>query len=87
MDLDNVKVRAYVEFDKATCPKHRTDMLELANGWFSVCWYCEKCGYPYHLVMRKMAVVNKENLKKAIEAARKETNHSKAPLPDKGENK
>lgn len=70
MQLDNVEAHAEVYFSRATCPKHRTEMLELANGWFSVCWYCEKCGYPYHLVMRKMAVVNKENLKKAIEHAR-----------------
>lgn len=41
-------------------------MIELANGWLSVCWYCEKCESVYHLEMRKMTNVNKENLDKVL---------------------
>lgn len=66
MKLDNVELHASPHFTDATCPKGHGSMIELSNGWFSVCWYCEKCKYPYQLVMRKIAKVNKEGLKKAL---------------------
>jgi len=53
-------------FSRMVCPKHGDDMIELENGWLSICWYCKKCKYPYELEMRKMSNVNKEVLKKAL---------------------
>jgi hypothetical protein len=67
MKLDNVDVSAYPSFQSAICPKHHCDMIQLDNGWFSICWYCEKCGFPYFLKMMKMRAVNKENLAKVLE--------------------
>jgi len=67
MELDNVKVRAQIYFEDASCPKGHGSMLQLDNGWFSVCWYCKTCKYPYQLTMRKMEHVNQENLEKALE--------------------
>ncbi len=66
MVLDHVKVRAAPHFVEATCPKCRADMIELQNGWFSVCWYCQKCEIPFELEMRKMRKVNWENLNKFL---------------------
>jgi hypothetical protein len=66
MQLDNVDVSASPHFSQATCPKHRRDMIEIPNGWFSVCWYCEECKYPYQLVMQKMRNVDQENLRAAL---------------------
>ena len=66
MTLDNIEIHASPNFSRATCPKDRSDMVELDNGWFSVCWYCKKCKYPYFLKMTKMPEVNKENLAKVL---------------------
>lgn len=66
MMLDSVEVNASPHFSKALCPKHRRDMIELPNGWFSVCWYCAECKYPYQLVMQKMRNVNQDNLAKVL---------------------
>ena len=66
MLLDNVKLHATPFFAEATCPKDRSDMIKLDNGWFSVCWYCKKCKYPYELKMTKMRNVNQENLDKLL---------------------
>ena len=66
MILDNVRLRAEPYFLEATCPKHKCDMVKLDNGWFSVCWYCPKCDYPYELKMTKMRNVKRENLEKAL---------------------
>lgn len=60
------ELRAEPKFYEVVCPKHRIDMIELDNGWFSTCWYCKKCGYPYELEMRKILKVNKENLAKLL---------------------
>ena len=70
MILDCVEVHASPNFSRATCPKHHCEMIEISNGWFSLCWYCEKCKYPYQLMMSKMRNVNKENLKKVLEKAK-----------------
>jgi hypothetical protein len=78
MELDHVEVHASPHFMRASCPKGHGDMLELPNGWFSVCWYCEKCGYPYHLVMMKMKVVNEKNLKEVLAEARAEQEAKRA---------
>ena len=66
MQLDHVEVHASPSFMQATCPKDGSTMIQLSNGWFSVCWYCEKCKYPYQLEMRKMRVVNEANLKSVL---------------------
>jgi DNA-directed RNA polymerase subunit M/transcription elongation factor TFIIS len=66
MKLDNVDLHASPFFTNATCPKDRSDMIEIKNGWYSVCWYCKKCEYPYELEMRKMRNVNQENLDKLL---------------------
>lgn len=67
MQLDNVELSANPYFHSASCPKDRSDMIILDNGWFSKCFYCKKCGYPYQLVMQKMRNVNQENLKKVLD--------------------
>lgn len=66
MKLHRVDVRAVPVFDNAKCPKGHGDMIQLDNGWFRVCWYCKRCGYPYELVMRKMENVNEEALAKVL---------------------
>ena len=66
MIYDNFEIHAQPFFSKVRCPKHGNDMVELDNGWFKKCWYCKDCKYPYDLVMRKMANVNKENLNKLL---------------------
>ena len=65
MRYDNFEIHAS-PFINATCPKHGNKMKELPNGWFSVCWYCAECKYPYTLKMVKMAHVDKEGLEKAL---------------------
>ena len=67
MKLDNVEIYASPSFQNATCPKGHGDMVKLPNGWFSVCWYCEMCKYPYQLEMRKMRHVNEKNLTQLLE--------------------
>ena len=64
--LDHVEVTASPNFSRASCPKDGSTMIQLSNGWFSVCWYCEKCKYPYELEMRKMRKVNHKNLKEVL---------------------
>lgn len=71
MQLDNVKLRAEPFFLDATCPKGHGRMIQLENGWLSVCWYCETCGYPYELEMRKMRNVDEDGLRMALEKARR----------------
>ena len=66
MILDHVELNASPYFHRASCPKDGSDMVELPNGWFEVCWYCKKCEYPYKLKMVKMANVNKENLEQIL---------------------
>lgn len=72
MIFDDFEIHANPFFSKALCPKHHDEMVELDNGWFSKCWYCKKCGYPYSLKFIKMAKVNKENLEKALEDIKKQ---------------
>lgn len=68
--IDNdFEIHASPYFRNVRCPKHGTEMIELPNGWLGTCWYCVACKYPYHLRLMKMRVVNKENLKKALEKA------------------
>jgi hypothetical protein len=59
-------IRATPWFE-ATCPKGHGRMVELDNGWFSVCWYCPTCEFPYELQMRKMPNVQWENLAKQLD--------------------
>ncbi len=67
MIFDSFELHASPFFSRVLCPKHRNEMIELDNGWFSKCWYCKQCEYPYELKFLKMKKVNKENLKKALE--------------------
>jgi len=66
MKLDHVEVTALPMFSRAYCPKCKNTMAELQNGWFSVCWYCEKCRVPYQLKMTKMRKYSQANLDKAL---------------------
>ena len=58
----NFEIHASPNFQRVRCPKHGNDMVELDNGWFSVCWDCQECGYTYELELRKMSNIKKENL-------------------------
>ena len=63
----NFLINSVPVFQDVYCPKDGSSLIELDNGWFSTCWYCEKCKYPYELEMRKMLKVNQEGLKSALE--------------------
>ena len=67
MNIATGELHAQPFFSRMKCPRGHDYMKEIPNGWFSVCWYCEKCEYPYHLEMRKMKKYNKENLKKILD--------------------
>ena len=62
----NFEIHASPNFQRVICPKHGVYMVELDNGWFSLCWYCKECKYPYELELRKMVKVNQENLDKIL---------------------
>lgn len=66
MKFDNFEIHASPNFLNVRCPKHHNNMVELDNGWFSKCWYCKECKYPYVLELRKMLKVNEENLAKVL---------------------
>lgn len=60
------EIHADPYFSNVRCPKHGNDMVQLDNGWFSYCWYCKECKFPYELKLTKMRKVNKANLEKAL---------------------
>lgn len=66
MIFHNFEIHASPNFQNVRCPKHGNEMVKLDNGWFSVCWYCKECKYPYSLELRKMSNVNKEGLNKQL---------------------
>lgn len=76
MKFAGVEIRAEPNFE-ATCPKCHSKMLELDNGWFSICWYCETCEVPYELTVRKMRKVNEAGLREALAVTRARQNGDK----------
>lgn len=63
---DNFEIHASPHFTNVRCPKHRDDMIEIHNGWLSVCWYCKQCKKPYRLKLVAMSKWNEENLQKQL---------------------
>lgn len=83
MKFDNFEINASPFFNDVYCPKHRNKMIELPNGWFSSCWYCKECDYPYTLEMRKMRYVDREALEALL--SEKGIERQGEPMPKQGE--
>ena len=66
MKFDNFEIFASPFLVGVTCPKDRSDMIELQNGFFSTVWYCKKCDAPYQLKMVKMRKWNNDVLKEKL---------------------
>lgn len=65
MQISNeVEVLPSISFADVWCKKHRqpNKMIELDNGWFRTCWYCQSCNAVYELGLKKIRKVNRENL-------------------------
>lgn len=66
MKEENFEIIASPHIINATCPKDRSDMIEIDDNWFSKVWYCKKCKKPYKLKLVPMKKWNKEGLKKEL---------------------
>lgn len=54
-------------FSKAYCPKHKSPMLELENGWFgNPVWWCASCNFVYELKFCKMKNVNQQEVDRQV---------------------
>lgn len=69
-DGGNLEINALPTF-LAYCPKHRGEMKQLQNGWFSKVWWCAKCEYPYELKLVKMRQFDRAEVDKQLAPTKK----------------